>query len=45
MPTMDRRRFLQTAAMAAPFLPKEKSAAKRPPNVILILTDDQGWYE
>ena len=31
--------------MAAPFLRPGNAESKRAPNVILILTDDQGWYE
>ena len=41
---LNRRRFLQTAA-AVPFVRRAAAMAARPPNVILILTDDQGWYE
>src|ERR1700736_2332902 len=41
---LNRRRFLQTAA-ALPFVRSAAAMAARPPNVILILTDDQGWYE
>ncbi len=40
---MNRRLFLQAAAASAPLL--ANAADSRPPNVILILTDDQGWYE
>ncbi len=39
------RRELLTPALAARFAPALMAAADRPPNVILILTDDQGWYE
>jgi arylsulfatase A-like enzyme len=44
MPPLNRRQFL-APVLAAPFAPQLTGAAERPPNVILILTDDQGWYE
>ncbi len=42
---MNRRAFLGTSlgSVAAGFVPQR--AAAQPPNVVLILTDDQGWFD
>jgi len=48
MSHIDRRLFLQATAAAVPLFAAHaavNAAAGGPPNVILILTDDQGWYE
>ena len=38
---LDRRTFLKTAALGAPYLP----AAVRKPNVVIIFLDDSGWAD
>ena len=44
MPQLNRRQLLRSA-LAAPAVPLVRAAQTRRPNVVLILTDDQGWYE
>jgi len=44
MPQLNRRQLLRSA-LAAPAVPFVRAAQTRRPNVVLILTDDQGWYE
>jgi arylsulfatase A-like enzyme len=45
--TLNRRRFLQTGTLAATslsvFTRTPSAAERKPPNIILILTDDQRW--
>jgi arylsulfatase A-like enzyme len=39
------RRQLLRSALAAPAIPLARAAQGRRPNIVLVLTDDQGWYE
>jgi arylsulfatase A-like enzyme len=44
MSRLNRRQLLRSA-LAAPAIPLMRAAQTRRPNIVLILTDDQGWYE
>ncbi len=43
MPKLDRREFLVGSTLAAPWVSTSRTQSGRPPNVVLILTDDQGY--
>ena len=42
---MQRRRFMQTAVAAGAIAPSAFSKGGKKPNVVIVITDDQGYYD